>query len=110
MKTLITEYIQAVRENEMTAIEAAAEMIQHAAKWAYPVDGYRTSDVADATVMRAIRAEFARLDKVRCSVPRPAVVAPTTKTCDCGHTISKTMVMFSSRGTSCPDCYDRMSN
>jgi len=30
--------------------------------------------------------------------------------CSCGHTIPKSQVMSASRGTSCPDCYDRMSN
>lgn len=29
--------------------------------------------------------------------------------CDCGHTIPKNLVMAASLGTSCPDCYDRMS-
>ena len=30
--------------------------------------------------------------------------------CDCGHTIPRISVMSASMGTSCPDCYDRMSN
>lgn len=30
--------------------------------------------------------------------------------CACGHTIPKHLVMSASRGTSCPDCYDRMSD
>jgi hypothetical protein len=30
--------------------------------------------------------------------------------CNCGHTIPENMVMSASMGTSCPDCYDRMSN
>jgi len=30
--------------------------------------------------------------------------------CDCGHTVSRSHVMSASLGTSCPDCYDRMSN
>jgi hypothetical protein len=29
--------------------------------------------------------------------------------CDCGHTVAKSLVMSASLGTSCPDCYDRMS-
>ena len=29
--------------------------------------------------------------------------------CDCGHTIPRALVMNASMGTSCPDCYDRMS-
>jgi hypothetical protein len=30
--------------------------------------------------------------------------------CSCGHTIPKDQVMSASMGSSCPDCYDRMSN
>ena len=29
--------------------------------------------------------------------------------CDCGHTVASNLVMSASTGTSCPDCYDRMS-
>ena len=29
--------------------------------------------------------------------------------CDCGHTVARNLVMSASRGSSCPDCYDRMS-
>lgn len=31
------------------------------------------------------------------------------KKCDCGHTVPRIHVMSASRGTACPDCYDRMS-
>ena len=30
--------------------------------------------------------------------------------CSCGHSVPLARVMSSSMGTSCPDCYDRMSN
>ena len=29
--------------------------------------------------------------------------------CSCGHSVSRALVMSSSNGPSCPDCYDRMS-
>ena len=29
--------------------------------------------------------------------------------CDCGHSVPQTQVMTASLGTSCPDCYDKMS-
>jgi hypothetical protein len=35
---------------------------------------------------------------------------PEMVTCSCGHTVAKALVMSASMGTSCPDCYDRMSN
>jgi hypothetical protein len=30
--------------------------------------------------------------------------------CDCGHTVPSILVMNASLGTSCPDCYDEMSD
>ena len=30
--------------------------------------------------------------------------------CDCGHTVPRAQAMSASQGSSCPDCYDRMSN
>jgi hypothetical protein len=30
--------------------------------------------------------------------------------CSCGHTVPAAWVMFASLGTSCPDCYDRLSD
>lgn len=30
--------------------------------------------------------------------------------CSCGHTVPARSVMSASRGSSCPDCYDRMSD
>lgn len=29
--------------------------------------------------------------------------------CGCGHSIEKSLIMHTSTGTSCPNCYDRMS-
>ena len=31
-------------------------------------------------------------------------------TCDCGHAVPSAQVMSASSGSSCPDCYDRMSD
>jgi len=30
--------------------------------------------------------------------------------CQCGHTVNSSRVLSTSHGTSCPDCYDAMSN
>lgn len=40
-------------------------------------------------------------------VPKPD---PVLVRCDCGHSVERVLVMNASRGTSCPDCYDRMSD
>jgi len=49
-------------------------------------------------------------DNVRAK-PMPRVVKPVELVlCSCGHRVPKGSVMSASMGTSCPDCYDRMSN
>ena len=40
--------------------------------------------------------------------PRPEPKIELVK-CSCGHSVSRVSVMCASTGTSCPDCYDRMS-
>lgn len=37
--------------------------------------------------------------------PQPEMVR-----CDCGHECERGLVMMASLGTSCPDCYDRLSD
>lgn len=40
--------------------------------------------------------------------PRAAVRVDLVR-CSCGHSVPRVSVMSASVGTSCPDCYDRMS-
>ena len=43
------------------------------------------------------------------SEPAPPTEHTVTVRADCGHQVSAEMRMSTSTGTSCPDCYDRMS-
>ena len=36
--------------------------------------------------------------------------APELVQCACGHRVPRSQVMHASMGTSCPDCYDKMSD
>ena len=40
----------------------------------------------------------------------PIRVLPEMVECDCGHECGAAMVMSASLGTSCPDCYDTLSD
>lgn len=54
---------------------------------------------------------LAGIEAERAAQPRPvASVEVEMVRCDCGHTVARDLVMHASRGTSCPDCYDRMSD
>lgn len=50
-------------------------------------------------------AELDKLIQEREELKRKGMVK-----CDCGHTVHKSQRMMTSNGSSCPDCYDRMSN
>lgn len=79
--------------------------------------GWRNSDYArfaDAPVadqeriIAANEARIAREAKVASAAPKPEP-ADDFVLCSCGHEVPRYEVMNASLGTSCSDCYDRMS-
>lgn len=57
-------------------------------------------------VQQDLMARYAALPKAApVHTARPLMVR-----CDCGHTVAKILVMSTSNGSSCPECYDRMSD
>jgi hypothetical protein len=42
-------------------------------------------------------------------IAKPIEKSIELKKCSCGHTVPKQSAMSTSTGSSCPDCYDRMS-
>lgn len=46
--------------------------------------------------------------KTEASAPAQTIVALVH--CDCGHSVHPVSVMWASLGTSCPDCYDKLSH
>lgn len=58
----------------------------------------------------ALRQLQARLAIIQAATKRPEAAVPMMVDCDCGHTISSGLLMEATRGTCCPDCYDRMSD
>jgi len=59
-------------------------------------------DTGDITVVK--HTAHANIDAA------PTRVVPEMVACDCGHECGAAMVMSASVGTSCPDCYDMMSD
>ena len=45
---------------------------------------------------------------IRARAARELMAATPTKKCSCGHTVALAVVMTTSSGSSCADCYDRM--
>jgi hypothetical protein len=48
-------------------------------------------------------------DMKRIRIQPEPIPAPVMVKCSCGHSVPRGSVMSASTGTSCPDCYDRMS-
>lgn len=48
-------------------------------------------------------------DNIRIPQPPKPFIQPEMVKCSCGHTVPRVSVMSASMGTSCPECYDRMS-
>lgn len=60
-------------------------------------------------------ARSAMLDRLMAAGDIDAVIAPDDEPlpvveCSCGHTVQRDLVMAANLGSSCPDCYDRLSN
>ena len=90
---MMTEIISgAMSENMMTEAEVVTLILSgKAVRWGKSPNYYY--DHSDAVV------------KLK-TTPKPQQLVR----CDCGHSVPRALVMSSSTGTSCPDCYDEMSN
>ena len=78
------------RNEVMAALETGKSLRNDAADW---YSNCRDGEAMER-IMAARRAASAPVKMVKCA---------------CGHTIPSGSVMSTSGGTSCPDCYDRMS-
>ena len=71
-------------------------------EWAAMTREERCRQVIDAAYLKHLRI----LAKAR----RPARKTVELVRCGCGHSVPRIQVMNASTGTSCPRCYDRMSD
>lgn len=92
-ETLNTAIAAATRRNNTTEARIV-EMLQNGVKVAWCDSPNYYYDHGAGYIRRK-----------RAPQPPPALVR-----CDCGHSVERVLVMSASRGTSCPDCYDRMSD
>ena len=102
----INEYIAEVLNGTMTADEAARDMFP---KLSYAVEYYSPAQGewdAYQGIRRAYQALTAATPKQDPRKPDEVEMVA----CKCGHTVPRSLVMSASMGSSCPDCYDRMSN
>ena len=103
---------------QMNADERSALTDEQILSLAYGIKYYSVNN-PDATVeenryafqhdLPILQELKTRLAEIRTG-KQSAKPAPSMTRCDCGHTVESINVMNASRGTACPDCYDRMSD
>lgn len=72
----------------------------------YEVPQYPTGTCVQ---MALAKRRLAGIEAERAALPKPTPKAVRYIRCDCGHEVPEGQVMSASLGTSCVDCYDRMS-
>ena len=67
-------------------------------------------DFVQGIELERLRAMRQRLTELESQKRATATVQPRVTQADCGHWVRTTDLMTTSRGTACPQCYDRMSD
>lgn len=100
----INELIELTRSGKMSVNQAAEAVL------ASRVLGYAVRNFEPTLSERPTYLLIAgRYGEIKPKVGSAPVTIPVTTRADCGHMISKSQIMNTSRGTSCMDCYDKMS-
>jgi hypothetical protein len=91
--------------------ETLAETISHAAKFLGKTEEEIKLSLENGDSINWCESPNFYYDHSYGMIRRKLTVKPEEMVmCSCGHKIQKNLVMSASRGTSCPDCYDRMSD
>ena len=75
--------------------------------YAFTNFSFQTTPTLDEYMLYAKRTGI--LKATLSAPPEVETIREDTVPCSCGHHVSKSLVMSASFGTSCPECYDRMS-
>jgi hypothetical protein len=93
--------------NWIDCIDRAAEFISMAASFAHLSEA---DTVVDLDSGKSLRYGTDWSERIRREpAPVTAAPAPVLVRCSCGHSVPRAQMMNASLGTSCPRCYDRMS-
>ena len=99
----INECIKRMQDGIMTADQAAIELGEHS----YAVPNYSPARGEWDQYQAIVSAHKQIFAKKPQQVAQPEIKMVK---CSCGHNVPQGLVMSASMGTSCPNCYDRMSN
>lgn len=103
----INDYFILIQSGQMTAEQATADCIARGMTYALEYFSPQTDD--DMPYWDMLQTAAYRAWKHRpVAEPKPRSAAQHV-ICDCGCITPVALVMSTTRGTSCPDCYDDMS-
>ena len=90
-----------------TTEERAAIADEDIVKMSYFIQYYEAANPQEFSALQELAARLKELEGKKIKpAPRPA---PQMVRCDCGHLVRAGQRMSASMGSSCPNCYDRMS-
>ncbi len=97
---------------EIMTVNQAIDIIERE-KMTYAIEYFSPQDATEHAYWPML-AEWQRRQDIKrqnaAKLPAAPQPEPEMKKCACGHTIPRDLVMSASMGSSCPRCYDRMSN
>jgi hypothetical protein len=100
----VSELFPMIDSGTISATEAA----QHAIDMGWNIRDYSPQSMSEMSYWDVL-AEYKKLTASDCAAEVPTGSIELV-TCSCGCEVPRALVMNSSMGTSCPDCYDRMSD
>lgn len=102
----INDYFPLITSGKMTAEEATQDCINRGLTYALRFFSPQCDD--DMPYWDMLKTKV--YDKFCCQIEEAPREVEDIVACDCGCIIWRNFRMVASRGTSCPDCYDRMSD
>lgn len=108
----LNDIIITVGKNKMTEQEALEIIIEKDMSYAMKYANFYSEDINGYFgVFDSLKEKYFEIMTEKEKNKKPIIEKKVKMiTCNCGHTVHETAVMSASLGTSCPDCYDRMSD
>ena len=108
----INEVFEMTREQRDALTDEQIVHLSYAINYYSPMDSAQWTSwwARDLAINQELKARLSSIEQARRATQRCNVRLVRMVRCDCGHTVPASEVMTASLGTSCPDCYDRMSN
>ena len=108
----INEVFEMTREQRDALTDAEIVHLGYAINYYEPMGSAQWTSwwERDLAINQELKARLSAIETARRAAQRRDAQPVRMVRCDCGHAAPANLVMNASLGTSCPDCYDKMSN